>query len=73
MILLVDLDAQKGQPSRHEALRVGGNLVMQDGSFAPPDQICRVGIGTRVRMALPQRTIDEDAEQLENPWRYPQE
>lgn len=82
LILLVDLDTQKGQPSEHDALRVGGNLVMPDGSFAPPDQIRRVGIGTRVRMvmvnvtyglALPQWTIDEDAEQPAKPWRYPQE
>lgn len=82
LILLVDLDTQKGQPSEHEALRVGGNLVMPDGRFAPPEQIRRVGIGTRVRMvlvdvtegmALPQWTIDEDAVQPENPWRYPQE
>ncbi len=36
LILLVDLDTQKGQPSAHEALRVGGNLVMPDGCFAPP-------------------------------------
>ena len=82
LILLVDLDTQKGQPSEHEALRVGGNLVMPDGRFALPEQIRRVGIGTRVRMvlvdvtegmALPQWTIDEDAVQPENPWRYPQE
>jgi uncharacterized protein len=82
LILLVDLDAQKGQPSEHEALRVGGNLVMPDGGLAPPEAIRRVGIGTRVRMvlvavaagmALPQWTIDEDAEQPEDPWRYPQE
>ena len=42
----------------------------------------QVGIGTRVRMvfsevtdgfALPHWTIDEDAEQPESPWRYPQE
>ncbi len=82
LILLVDLDTQKGQPSAHEALRVGGNLVMPDGSFAPPAQIRRVGIGTRVRMvmvnvseglALPQWTIDEDAAQPAKPWRFPQE
>jgi len=82
LILLVDLDTQKGQPGERDALRVGGNLVMADGSFAPPDQIRRVGIGTRVRMvmvkvteglALPQWTIDEDAEQPAKPWRYPQE
>jgi uncharacterized OB-fold protein len=80
LILLVDLDTQKGQPTEHEALRVGGNLVMPDGSFAPPKIIETVGIGTRVRMqfsnvtngfALPQWTIDESAEQPKSPWRYP--
>ena len=81
MILLVDLDTQKGTPGAHDALRVGGNLVLADGRFAPPDQIARVGIGTRVRMvfvdvtqgmALPQWTIDERAEQPAQPWRYPE-
>ena len=82
LILLVDLDTQKGEPSEHEALRVAGNLVMADSAFAPPEVIKQVGIGTRVRMvftqvaegfALPHWTIDEDAEQPEAPWRYPQE
>ncbi|MGH8596100.1 MAG: Zn-ribbon domain-containing OB-fold protein [Gammaproteobacteria bacterium] len=82
LILVVDLDTQKGQPSGHDALRIGGNLVMSDGRFAPPEQIRRVGIGTRVRMvlvdvddgiALPQWAIDDDAVQPEKPWRYPQE
>lgn len=80
MILLVDLDAQKGRPTEHEALRVGGNLVMADGSFAPPAVVQSVGIGTRVRMvftpvtsglALPQWTIDAHATQPTKPWRYP--
>ncbi len=80
MILLVDLDTQKGAPGEHDALRVGGNLVTADGSFAPPDLITRVGIGTRVRMvmvkvaeglALPQWTLDENADQPQQPWRYP--
>ena len=80
LILLVDLDTQNGQPTEHEALRVGGNLVMADGTFAPPETIETVGIGTRVRMvfstvtdgfALPQWTIDETAEQPQSPWRYP--
>ena len=31
MVLLVDLDTQKGQPSEHEALRVVGNLTTPDG------------------------------------------
>ena len=66
----------------HEALGVGGNLVMRDGRFAPPEVIRTVGIGTRVRMvftpvaagiALPQWTIDEHGEQPPRPWRYPQE
>ncbi len=82
LILLVDLDEQKGQPGEHDALRVGGNLVMPDGRFAPPDEIRKVGIGTRVRMvfvnlgdgmALPQWTIDETAVQPATPWRFPQE
>lgn len=82
MILLVDLDTQKGQPSEHEALRVVGNLLTADGKFAPPEMIKTVGIGTRVRMifkqvsegfALPHWTIDERATQPTAPWRYPQE
>lgn len=80
MLLLVDLDTQKGQPSADEALRVAGNLVTPDGVLAPPEMVARVGIGTRVKMvftdvaeglSLPQWTIDEEAEQPE-PWRYPE-
>jgi hypothetical protein len=81
LILLVDLDTQKGQPTEHEALRVVANLVTPDGELAPPEMVKRVGIGTRVRMvfvdageglAIPQWTIDEEAEQP-TPWRYAQE
>ena len=81
LILLVDLDAQKGKPSAEEALRVVGNLVTPDGALAPPELVRKVGIGTRVRMvfsdvapglALPQWTIDETAQQPA-PWRYPEE
>ena len=80
-VLLVDLDTQKGQPSEHEALRVVGNLTTPDGTLATPDQVARVGIGTRVRMvfsdvseglSLPQWTIDETAAQPAHPWRYPE-
>ena len=80
LVLLVDLDTQLGQPTEHEALRVVGNLVTPDGVLAPPEDVARVGIGTRVRLvfspvndqiALPQWTIDTDAEQPV-PWRYPQ-
>lgn len=82
LILLVDLDTQKGAPTEHEALRVVGNLTTPDGELAPPEMVRRVGIGTRVRMvfkdvaeglSLPMWTIDEDAEQPAQPWRYPQE
>ena len=82
MILLVDLDTQKGKPSSQEALRVAGNLTTPEGKLAPPHDVRRVGIGTRVRMvfadvapglSIPHWTIDEDAAQPENPWRYPQE
>jgi len=81
LVLLVDLDTQKGKPSEHEALRVMGNLALTDGKLAPPDMVKRVGIGTRVRMvfadvapglAIPHWTIDEAATQPAKPWRYPE-
>jgi uncharacterized protein len=82
MVLVVDLDTQKGRPTPQEALRVVANLTTPTGELAPPDQVRQVGIGTRVRMvfadvtdglALPQWTIDTDATQPAKPWRYPQE
>jgi uncharacterized OB-fold protein len=80
LVLLVDLDTQKGKPTEHEALRVVGNLATPDGNLAPPELVRQVGIGTRVRMvfsdvapglSLPQWAL-EDA-QPEKAWRYPQE
>jgi len=80
MILLVDLDTQKGEPTPDEALRVAGNLCMPDGTLAPPEMVAKVGIGTRLRMvfsdvspglSLPQWAIDETAVQPV-PWRYPE-
>jgi uncharacterized protein len=82
LVLLVDLDTQKGKPTEHEALRVVGNLTTLDGSLAPPEMVKKVGIGTRVRMvftdvapglSLPQWTLDESGAQAGKPWRYPQE
>jgi uncharacterized OB-fold protein len=82
MVLLVDLDTQKGKPTEHEALRVVGNLTTPDGRLAPPELVKRVGIGSRMRMvfsdagagiSLPQWTLDEAAAQPAKPWRYPQE
>ena len=73
LILMVDLDTQKGEPTPDEALRVVGNLTTPDGQLAPPELVKRVGVGTRVRMvfsdvaeglALPQWTIDETARNL---------
>lgn len=82
MILVVDLDTQRGKPTADEALRVVANLATPDGQLAPPEMVKRVGIGTRLRMvfsdvapglALPQWTIDEAAQQPASPWRYAQE
>lgn len=82
LILLVDLDTQKGEPTPEEALRVVGNLCTPDGELAPPDMVNRVGIGTRVRLvftdvaeglSLPQWTMDETAQQPASVWRYPQD
>jgi uncharacterized OB-fold protein len=82
MLLLVELDTQKAQPTPDESLRVAANLTLPSGELAPPDMVRSVGIGTRVRMvfsdvsdglSLPQWTIDETATQPARPWRYAQE
>ena len=82
LVLLVELDTQKGEPSEHEALRVMGNLVTTSGELAPEEAVRSVGIGSRVRMvfspvgeglAIPNWAIDTEAEQPLNPWRFPQE
>jgi uncharacterized OB-fold protein len=82
MVLLVELDTQRGQPTAEEAIRVIGNLVTPEGVMAPPEVVRSVGIGSRMRMvfvdagegiAIPQWTLDETAPQPEKPWRYPQE
>jgi hypothetical protein len=82
LVVLVELDTQKGKPSEHEALRVIGNLTTPDGSLAPPALVRRIGIGSRLRMvftdiapglALPQWTIDESVPPPATVWRYPQE
>ena len=80
LVLLVELDTQKGAPSKDEGLRVVGNLTTPDGVLAPPEIVERVGIGSRVRMvftdvapglSLPQWTFDEGAAQPARVWRYP--
>ena len=81
LLLLVELDVQRGQPTPDEALRLNGNLVTAAGALAPAELVRGVGIGTRVRMvftpvapglALPQWAIDEAATQPARPWRYPE-
>ena len=82
MVLLVELDTQKGKPTEHDALRVVGNFVTADGELAPPDMVRAIGIGSRMRMvfrgvseglSLPMWTLDETADQPATPWRYAQE
>jgi len=80
LVLLVELDAQRAQPTPDEGLRVIGNLVMADGSLATPAEVAKVGIGTRVKMvfkdlgegmSIPEWAIDTDVAQPA-PWRYPE-
>src|SRR5215471_683291 len=52
LVLLVDLDTQRGVPSPQDALRVIGNLTTAEGALAPPEMVKQVGIGTRVRMVF---------------------
>ena len=82
MVLLVELDTQKGRPTQHDALRVVGNFVTPDGELAPPEMVRAIGIGSRMRMvfrdvseglSLPMWTLDEAADQPATPWRYAQE
>lgn len=82
LLLLVELDEQRGEPTEHESLRVVGNLATESGELASPEEVARVGIGSRVRvvwkdmgegLALPLWTLDSEAEQPAEPWRYPVE
>ena len=80
LVLIVELDTQRGVPTPHDGLRIAGNLVTPEGDLAPPALVGQVGIGTRVRLvfkgvaaglAVPLWTIDETAPQPAAPWRYP--
>ena len=79
LILIVELDTQRGVPGEDDALRIARNLVPREGDLAPAELVAKVGIGTRVRMvfrdvaaglAVPLWAIDESADQS-TPWRYP--
>jgi len=79
LLLLVELDTQKDQPQKFDGLRMTANLVAADGELASPDLVKKVGIGTRLKIvykdvdenvSIPLFTIDEDADQPSEPWRY---
>jgi uncharacterized OB-fold protein len=52
LILIVELETQRGQPHADDALRVAGNLATPDGALARPELVEQIGIGSRVRMIL---------------------
>ena len=52
LVLIVELDTQKGVPTEHDGLRIAGNLATSAGDLAPPELVASVGIGTRVRMVF---------------------
>lgn len=79
LLLLVELDTQRGEPGEFDGLRMTANLVSADGELATPAMVKQVGIGSRLRIvyrdvdenvSIPQFTIDEQAEQPAEPWRY---
>jgi len=81
LILIVELDTQRGRPGAEDALRLAGNLATAGGELAPPELVAQVGIGSRVRMvfkdvapgvAIPLWTLDETADQPASPWRCPE-
>lgn len=81
LLLLVELDIQRGVPGEFDGLRMTANLATPEGELAPPELVRQVGIGTRVRivyrdvgegLAVPLFAIDETVEQPA-PWRYPLE
>jgi uncharacterized OB-fold protein len=81
LILIVELDRQRGRPGPEDALRIAGNLATPEGELAPPELVAKVGIGSRMRMvfapiardlAIPLWTWDEAASATRPIWRYPE-
>ena len=81
LILIVELDTQRGEPGAEDALRVAGNLATANGELAPPEVVAQVGIGSRVRMifkdiapglAIPLWSLDQIPSAADAPWRYPE-
>ncbi len=80
LLLLVELDTQRGKPGEFDGIRLTSNLVDAEGELAPPEMVKQVGIGSRLRIvykdvdenvSIPLFTIDEDAKQPPDIWRYP--
>ena len=76
VVILVELDEQRGEPTEHRALRMVGNLVEADGGPAPRED---AAIGKRVEVtfidigddwALPQWRLSDEAPESE-PWQVP--
>jgi uncharacterized protein len=76
VVVLVELDEQRGRPTADEGLRIIANLVKPDGGFEDEAQ---VAIGKRVRvrfqdladhLALPQFTLTDEAP-AGRVWRLP--
>jgi len=77
VVVLVELDEQRGVPTPDEALRIIGNLVTADGAMESERE---VAIGRRVRvmfqdvadhLALPQFTLSDEAP-VGRVWRLPE-
>lgn len=78
VVVLVELDEQRGAPTPDEALRIIGNLVRPDGTMADDKE---AAIGQRVRvvfqdladhLALPQFTLTDEPPPGRT-WRLPPE
>ena len=82
LLLLVELEEQRDHPAPYDGLRITGNLADADGQLASADLVRQVGIGSLLKVvfisigngiALPLWCLDDDAEQPNKPWRYPDE
>ena len=81
LLLLVELDTQRGQPTADEALRLNGNLVTADATLAPPEMVrarrhrhAREDGVHRSRAGTGAATVDRGrvSPAPARPWRYPE-
>lgn len=80
LLLLVELDEQKDHPKPYDGLRLQSNLVTANGELADPEEVAKVGIGSRVKVvfkdlgegiAIPLWKLDPDVDQP-TAWQYGQ-